>query len=74
MKKCGIVPGAKMRLACLNVGLNTAGVVATPREPSARVSGGQEPRKAAAELYFILQLLYDVMDIPFGGAGFCDGE
>jgi hypothetical protein len=25
-------------------------------------------------LYFILQLLYDVMDIPFGGAGFCDGE
>jgi hypothetical protein len=24
--------------------------------------------------YFILQLLYDVMDIPFGMAGFRDGE
>jgi hypothetical protein len=24
--------------------------------------------------YFILQLLYDVMDIPFEGPGFCDGE
>jgi hypothetical protein len=39
-------------------------------ENSARLASGH----SCCYFYFILQLLYDVMDIPFAGAGFCDGE
>ena len=31
-------------------------------------------RQLGHEFYFILQLLYDVMDIPFGGTEFWDGD
>jgi hypothetical protein len=41
---------------------------------SSRTHRTARPPAFVSPFYFILHLLYDVMDIPFGEAGFCDGE
>jgi hypothetical protein len=39
-----------------------------------RIIGDFGQKGTWLSFYFILQLLYDVMDIPFGMAGLWDGE
>ena len=45
-----------------------------PRRLKACASQGWPVNRLDHPTYFILQLLYDVMDIPFGGAEFWDSE
>jgi hypothetical protein len=64
---CGVVRGEQTRNELKEFGSNQ-GIRFVP----AHFVCGSHKNEAA--FYFILQLLYDVMDIPFGGAEFWDGE